>query len=151
MDIFTVGFFGHRYIEDFFNVEKGLENVIKELISSHEYVDFLVGRNGDFDRIVSSAVIRAKRTLFCANSSHVCILPYKISGIEYYTAYYDEVEICDPSAQAHPMAAINIRNRYIVDRSDLIVCYVSRCKGGAFQAVKYAEKQGKIIINLYRP
>jgi hypothetical protein len=63
LDIFTVSFFGHRRIEDFRQVEKQLDELVRRLIREKEYVDFLIGRNGEFDQFVSSAVRRAKRDI----------------------------------------------------------------------------------------
>lgn len=65
-----------------------------------------------------------------------------------YLDYYDEVEICAESSAAHPKSAIQVRNRSIVDRSDLVICCIQHKSGGAYQAVRYAEKQGKKIVNL---
>ena len=149
LEILTVSFFGHRIIQDFLKVESKVEDIVKDLIYSREYVDFLVGRNGDFDRIVSSSVIRIKRKVFAANSSHICVLPYKTVDIEYLIRYYDEVEICEVSAGAFPRAAIEIRNKYMVDRSDIVICYVEKETGGAYRAMKYAKETGKRVINLY--
>lgn len=36
----------------------------------------------------------------------------------------------------------------MVDRADLIICYVKENEGGAYSTIKYAKKQRKIIINL---
>lgn len=36
----------------------------------------------------------------------------------------------------------------MVDRADLIVCYIEHNEGGAYQTVQYAKKQDKKIINL---
>jgi len=36
----------------------------------------------------------------------------------------------------------------MVDRSDLIVFYVERNSGGAYQTLRYAEKQEKAYINI---
>ena len=36
----------------------------------------------------------------------------------------------------------------MVDRADLIICYIEHEKGGAWQTVDYAMKQGKAVINL---
>ena len=47
MDTFTVSFFGHRYIDNPFPVDKALDELIGPLLRSKEYVEFLVGRNGD--------------------------------------------------------------------------------------------------------
>ena len=44
-------------------------------------------------------------------------------------------------------AAIKARNRWMVDNSDLIICYIIRNYGGAADAVKYARHKEKRIIN----
>ena len=36
----------------------------------------------------------------------------------------------------------------MVDRADLIVCYIERKNGGAYKTIQYAEKIGKPIINI---
>ncbi len=62
MSIFTVSFFGHRYVDNINKVEDQLETLLRKLLSEHEYCEFLVGRDGDFDQCVSSAIVRTKRT-----------------------------------------------------------------------------------------
>ena len=76
MDIYTVAFFGHRYIDNPFRIEDRLEEEIRRLLSEHEYVDFLVGRDGDFDQFASSAVLRIRKQYRDDNSSLVLVLPY---------------------------------------------------------------------------
>lgn len=61
MNLFTVSFFGHRIIPEFREAEERVESLIHTLLLEKEYVEFLVGRNGDFDQIVSSAVKRQQR------------------------------------------------------------------------------------------
>ena len=77
LDIYTVAFIGHRYIDRFSFVEDKVEELVRELIGSKSYVDFLVGRDGDFDQIVSSAVLRVKKRVFDANSSLIWVMPYE--------------------------------------------------------------------------
>ena len=36
----------------------------------------------------------------------------------------------------------------MIDMSDLIIFYVTNTHGGAYKALKYAEKSGKYIINI---
>ena len=43
---------------------------------SNEYIEFLVGRDGEFDQLVSSTIRRCKRTIRDDNSSLVLVLPY---------------------------------------------------------------------------
>ena len=69
MEIYTVAFFGHRYIDKFSRAENGVESIVRDLLNSHEYVDFLIGRDDDFDQIVSSTVKRMKRAIRDDNSS----------------------------------------------------------------------------------
>ena len=61
MRIYSVAFFGHRYVDNIIKVENLLEEQIRRLIDENEYVDFLVGRNGDFDQCVSSSVLRVRK------------------------------------------------------------------------------------------
>lgn len=151
MDTFTVSFFGHRYIDNPFPVDKALDELIGPLLRSKEYVEFLVGRNGDFDQLVSSAICRCKRTIRDDNSAHVWVLPYMTADFrdneDAYRAYYDEVEIFG-SAGSHYKAAFQARNRGMVDRSHLVVFYVERKEGGAYQTMRYAIQQGKPYINI---
>ena len=152
LDIYTVAFFGHRYIDNPFKVEERLEEFIHNLLAEHEYVDFLVGRNGDFDRYASSTVLRVRKRYRDDNSSLVLVLPYAmaeyLNNEDYFHDYYTDVEISFAASKAHPKSAIQIRNREMVDRADLILCYIEQKDGGAWKTVQYAIKQNKTVINL---
>ncbi len=153
MNIFTVSFFGHRKVSKPLEIEDKLEKIIGQLIKSKEYVEFLVGREGDFDIIVTSVVRRTIKKYNYGNSSLILILPYEKAEYrnnkESFLDFYDEVEICRDSADAYFKAAIQIRNCYMVDRSDLVVCNIERKSGGAYKTVFYAEKIGKEVLNLF--
>ncbi|WP_028511414.1 hypothetical protein [Ruminococcus sp. NK3A76] len=152
MNIYTVSFFGHRYIERGIEIENRLDKLLHNLITQKEYVDFLIGRDGEFDILASAAIKRAINNYAYGNTHFTLVFPYMKA--EYrdnekeYLNYYDEVEVYYRSSQAHPKAAIQIRNRYMIDRSDLVVCCVQHNSGGAYLTLKYAEKQGKKIINI---
>ena len=152
MNIYTVTFFGHRELSNMFALEEPLTTILRELINSKEYVEFLVGRDGDFDQLAASTVRKAIRDYACGNASLILVLPYERAEYrdnrESYEAYYDEIQICEESSKAHPKAAIFERNKSMVDRSDLVICAVEHNSGGAYKAVHYAEKQGNKIINL---
>lgn len=151
LEIFTVAFFGHRYIDNPLKVEELLEEQIRKLINEKEYVDFLVGRNGEFDQCVSSTVLRVRKNYRDDNSALVLVLPYAtveyLNNEEYFHDYYTDVEISYEASKAHPKSAIQIRNREMVDRADLVICYVERKEGGAWKTVEYAIEQEKMIIN----
>ena len=151
MDTYTVSFFGHREISQPLLVEERLEKIVGEMIRTKDYVEFLVGRDGEFDILAASVVRRTARKLDCGNSSLVLVLPYMKSEYrdnrQSFHEYYDEVEICAESAKAHFKAAIQTRNKSMVDRSDLVVCCVER-SGGAHQAMRYAKQREKPIMNI---
>lgn len=152
MEIYTVSYFGHRLINDIRSVEQHLEPIIEYLITTKEYVDFLIGRNGDFDQLVASVIHRLRRRLGGSNSSLIWVMPYETAdyrnNAEYYEQYYDEIEICRSSANGHYKSAYQERNRRMVDRSDLIIFYVEHLSGGAYHTLKYARKTSKAHINL---
>ena len=152
LNIYTVSFFGHRSIERASEVENRFDKLLHELITQKEYVEFLIGRDGEFDLLASAAIKRAVREYGYGNTHFTLVLPYIKAEYRYnekeYLDYYDEVEVCAESAGAYPKAAIQIRNRNMVDRSDLVVCCIQHKCGGAYKTMQYAEKQDKHIINL---
>ncbi len=153
VNIYTVSFFGHRRINDQLRLDGELDELITRLLREHSYVEFLVGRDGDFDQLVSSAIRRCQRKYGGKNSSHIWVMPYPTSFFreneEACYAYYDEIEICEESSVKHFKAAFQVRNRHMVDRSNLVILYVETNEGGAYQTMQYAIQQGKALINLY--
>ena len=152
MQTLTVSFFGHRRIENALEIENRLEQLIRTLLRDHEYIEFLVGRDGEFDQIVSSTIRRCKREYRSDNSAHIWVLPYLTAEFrdneESFRDYYDEIEVCEAAAGGHYKNAHQTRNRAMVDRSDLVVFCIQRERGGAWQTMKYAKKRGVPCINL---
>ena len=102
MDTYTVCFFGHREIDNPLEVEEQLYDIVLHLLESKEYIEFLVGRNGEFDQLVSSTVRRVKRNYRDDNSALMLVLPYLTAEYENnhqsFHEYYDEIEICQDAA-----------------------------------------------------
>ena len=128
MDIYTVSFFGHREIENALEVERKLETKITELIQTKQYIEFLVGREGEFDILAASVVKRVKKQMNYNNCSITWVLPYMKAEFKNnekeFLEYYDDVEICERSAKAHFKSAMQIRNRAMVDKSDFVICCI---------------------------
>lgn len=152
MITYTVSFFGHREIENYPEVENRLERIISNIIMQKEYVEFLIGRDGEFDLLAASVIRRAIASYGCGNTSFILVLPYMKAeyrdNMQSYLAYYDEVEICSESEAVHYKSAIQIRNKSMVDRSALVVCYIQRELGGAYKTIQYAKKQHCSIVNI---
>ena len=152
LEVFTVTFFGHREVDHFREIEQALENLIQQLILEHEYVEFLIGRNGEFDQLVSSVVHRVRKRLDYKNCSLILVLPYMTAEFRNnessFLEYYDEVEVSQTASSGHFKAAMQTRNKEMVDRADLVVFYVERASGGAYQTLTYAQKKEKSYINI---
>ena len=152
MNTYTVSFFGHRKIDNALEIESRLEQLIRTLLREHEYIEFLVGRDGEFDQMVSSAIRRCKRDYRSDNSAHIWVLPYVTAEYrdneESFRDYYDEIEVCEAAAGCHYKNAHQTRNRAMVSRSDMVVFCIQRARGGAWQTMKYTREQGVPCINL---
>ncbi len=150
MEVYTVSFFGHRRLYDSIRIEERLEQYVRELLQTKQYVEFLVGKDGAFDVLVASVIRRCKRLYRDDNSSLVLVLPYMRADFcdneESYREYFDEIEIFPGT---HYKSAFQQRNRDMVCRSDLAIFAVNKTEGGACSTMKYATAQSIETINLY--
>ncbi len=147
MDIYTVSLFGHREIYNATEVESKLYETIIEIMKTKQYVEFLIGRNGEFDIFAASVIKKAQKKYRDDNSNLTLILPYITAELKNneksFYSYYDFIEIFDSK---HFKSAITERNRSMIERSDLSIFYLRKDFGGAYQAKKHAMLNGKEIL-----
>lgn len=152
MNIYTISLFGHRSLLNPLSAEEHLEREVYKILKSHSYVNFLIGRTGEFDLMAALAIRRVMRTYSRINCSLTLVLPYQNKIIEQnknsFLNLYDEIEICPESTGSYYNSAFQVRNQNMVDRSDLVLCCIEHESGGAYQAVRYANQQQCQIINL---
>ena len=149
VNIFTVSLFGHREIDNLWELERQLAPVIRELILTKSYVSFLIGRNGEFDEYAASIIKRMRKEVGAENNDITLVLPYTMASIENYAKYYDNVIIPEDIYGAHPKIIITLRNRWMIDQSNCVITCVEHNRGGAYTAMKYAEQLNKEIINIF--
>lgn len=151
-DTYTVCFFGDRTVRQPAYVKEKIKKIISDVIEANEDMKFLVGEDGFFDVICSFTISEFLKRLNDKKASLVLVLPYMNSTYckypEHFLNYYDEVEICDKSSVVYFKAVMEVRNQIMIDRSDLVVCYVLHGGGEAANTLKYAKKQQKNIINV---
>lgn len=148
MDIYRIVFFGHREVRNIWEIETRLIPILKKIMDTNTYIEFYIGRNGEFDEIVASIIKRLKKELEREYNILILVLPYTVKDMEYYEKYYDEMIIPESIGKAHYKSAITLRNRWMVDQADLVIVNVEHHSGGAYAAMCYAEKKNKRIINL---
>lgn len=105
---------------------------------------------GEFDKLYMSEIRKIKRQY--PEIKLICVKPYMTKEInengDYLLSIYDDIIIPSELADIHYKSVITKRNRLVIDWSDIVISYVKRKYGGAFDAIKYANKQNKAIINL---
>ena len=135
----TVTFFGHKDTPK--SIEPVLRSTIIELIEKHNVTVFYVGNQGNFDIMVHRQ-LRELSLIYPINYSVVlAYLPNKNNGTE-NTIYPEGLE------SVPRRFAISHRNKWMINQSDIVVTYVARSFGGAWQFKLTAEKKRKIIIEL---
>lgn len=149
MEIYRVAFIGHRELFNIVAIENEIEEIAKGLMRKHEFVEFYIGRNGDFDILAASAIKRARKNCETNNSELILVLPYSVKDECYYEEYYDNIYYpLDP--KTHYKNAIQKRNEWLVENCDMLIAYVEPNRlGGAMSTLQYAKKSGVNIINLY--
>lgn len=144
---YTVSLFGHRKIHDLKMIEEKLSSIISNILREHENVEFLIGRQGEFDEYAASIIKRELKNYEMCNATLVLVLPYMVADIEYYEKYYGDIIVPECVSCVHPKAAAFEKNKYMINSSNLVVAYVNE-KGGAYKALQYAIKEGKETVNI---
>lgn len=161
--------FGHRMM--LMDIEKPLREVLERLVTERGVTVFYTGGMGEFDELFARTVRSMKRT--DPRLRLVLVMPYLTRrlaigstldgatdggqiaratqnrmGKTWYEEQYDEILIPTELDGVHPKAAIGLRNRWMVDRSDIVIAALHRDFGGAAEAVRYAEKRGKEVVRI---
>lgn len=138
----TVTFFGHKDTPK--ETEPTLRATLINLIENHNAIKFYVGNNRNFD-------IMVRRVL--EELSAVYSIEYSVV-LAYLPVQKDENEklkntILPDGIETVPKRfAISWRNKWMIDRSDIVVTYVTHNFGGASQFKDLAERKGKRVIEL---
>lgn len=145
MYVLSISLIGHRTVSDHMNLKDSLIEIIEILLKKYTYLDFYLGRNGEFDTIAASAIKNCKEH-YPDRINFTLVLPYKTAKYEYYCAYYGNV-ITFSNTRVFYKRAITERNKWLIDNTQVLIAFVHR-DGGANEALQYAITKGKKIIYL---
>lgn len=138
-------FFGHRDCPD--EVSDALKQALKDLIEKQSADIFYVGNNGNFDRMVYSALVSAKDVY--PYIRYAVVLAYMPTGHPSAAKYSFSETLFPENLETVPKRfAILERNKWLLKHSDYVVTYVNYPWGGAFEFSKQAERMGKPLIRL---
>lgn len=136
-------FFGHRDCP--VTIKPRLRGVVVDLIENHGVDMFYVGRQGAYDAMVRS-VLKELVQIYPHIQYAVVLecMPQKRDPLDDYS----DTLLPEGIETVHPRFAISWRNRWMLQKSEYVVAYVTHSWGGAAQFVKMAENQNKIIRQL---
>ncbi len=145
-DIMTCCFFGHRYIPA--DLEPKLRKEIDNILREEPDTVFYVGNHGSFDGLVHRVLKDMKAQDGKINYSVIlAYIPGKRSEFESEDAYSDTL-YPDGIESVPRKFAISARNKWMVEKADVVICYKTTDIGGAAQFINMAARKGKKIINL---
>ena len=144
-------FTGHRNLAGYNFDELLLERVILHLVQNG-VTRFLCGMAVGFDMKAAQAVLRLKERY---KIELVACLPC-VNQAERYSAknkmLYREILLkCDlvvALEREYRNGCMQSRDRFMVDNSDTLVCFLRKNSGGTYYTVNYAKKLDKKIIEL---
>ena len=115
---------------------------------------FTMGNHGEFDAFALSVCRNLRRTYKELEIEVVITSLNAIKkGSEFDEAPYADVKtVMFDIEDVHYKRRITLSNRRMIDGCDTLICYVNptEYRSGAKTALRYAEKRGLKIINLYR-
>ena len=136
----TCTFFGHRDTPK--EIEPTLRSALIDLIENKNATVFYVGNHGNFDAMVRRQLEDLSKTY---PIKYYVVLAYMPSK----NAEPDEHSILPEGIESVPRRfAINYRNKWMLNKSDIVVTYVNRPIGGAWEFKQMAEKLRKNIVRL---
>ena len=136
-------FFGHRDCPE--GIKAKLRDVLVDLINNQGVDMFYVGHQGRFDGLVHGLLRELQREYPSIN--YAVVLAYMPSQKREYDDYSDTM-LPEGIESVHPHYAISWRNKWMLQKSDFVVTYITHSWGGAAQYAEKAKKQGKTVVNL---
>ena len=143
----TVTFFGHRNTPS--DIGEPAEKLLMQLIEEDGADDFLVGSEGNFDRMIYAKLKKLQKKYPQIKVKIVpAHMPTSMPSTARERENFSDTVLPEEIAVSHPRYAINKRNEWMISRADTVVTYVQGVTGGAAKYKQYAEKKGKTVINL---
>ena len=138
-------FFGHRDCPS--SIRPRLQETLVDLIKNHAVDMFYVGRQGAFDAMVRSVL---KELILEYPHIRYAVVLERIPGQrnESDPRDYSDTMLPEGIENIHPRFAIPWRNKWMLDRSDYVVTYITHSWGGAAQFAEIAKHRCQSCINI---
>ena len=146
-----ITFAGHSFVPCVDKVKEAVKAQLRVRIAHAEKVSFYLGGRGGFDELCAICCRELKKEHSGIEVVYVapCFNPSEQAKIKEMQCgdLYDS-SIYPPLERVPPRLAILKRNEWMMSRADLVIAYVTHNYGGAYQALRMAQRQGKLIMNV---
>ena len=148
-------FSGHRKIPPALlnDLQKKLIQTIDRIYNEKHITTYYAGGAQGFDTLASEAVIERRAGI--PELRLVVVMPHAEQAARWsaedqtrHKRILDAADEVVCLAEHYYRGCMQRRNRYLVDHSDVCVCYLSEATGGTAYTVEYARKNGLPIFNL---
>lgn len=144
-----VTFCGHAHFSKSANDEQKILSFLEETVGDQP-ADMYLGGYGEFDRFAYECCKKYQKSH--PNVSLIFVTPYltveyQQNHLKHQEEMYDS--ILYPEIEDKPKRyAISYRNKFMAEKADYVVAYVSHNWGGAYTMYQHAKRKGKSIFNL---
>ena len=144
-----VTFCGHREFFKKAEYEQKVLAFLQERVGE-QCADMYLGGYGGFDSFAYDCCKKYQATH--PQTSLVFVTPYltleyQRNRLQYEEKLYDTIVYLDIENKPKRYAIV-YRNKYMVEKADLVIAYVSHNWGGAYATYQHAKRKGKEIFNL---
>lgn len=138
-------FFGHRDCPE--TIKPKIREAIIDLIENHGVTMFYVGNQGNFDRMVRSA-LKEVITAY-PGIGYAVVLAYMPSAkVANLSEDFSDTMLPEGIEKVPKRFAIPWRNKWMIEHADYVVTYVTRSCGGSAKFQGIAIKMDKRIYDL---
>ena len=142
-DVFmTCTFFGHRDAPA--SIRPLLKNTLLDLIEKQNVTKFYVGNQGKFDAMACSLLQQFAKS---HGVDYTVVLAYMPIKPDPFLEANNTI-LPEGIENVPRRFAIEYRNRWMIDQSDIVVTYVQRSFGGAAKFKDISKKKGKTVLEL---
>lgn len=144
-----VTFCGHTQFVKTVECEQKILSLLSERIGDMP-ADIFLGGYGNFDSFAYDCCKKYKESH--PNIDLILVTPYvtveyQRNHLRYQEKKYDSILF--PEIEDKPKRyAIVYRNRFMIEKADFVIAYVSHHWGGAYTMYRYGKRKGKVIYNL---
>ena len=142
MEFCKCTFFGHRDAPP--EIKASLRQILSDLIERQGVKQFYVGNQGSFDTMARNLLAEFELTYGIRYEVVLAYMPKRNDPL------YDPEHTVLPEGieTVPPRFAIEYRNKWMIDHSDIVITYVHRSFGGAAKFKELAEKKNKVVIQI---